>query len=110
MQKVMLQLEATRELSVTDIPELSDLYKCRIPIRLQTPGCAFKSMMMDFAPLEHAFMYRMIRFPIVVPQDDKSQDRSKITSEDAILLVQQFNATGVYGLGSKRAEAKLVAW
>jgi len=76
------------------ISELSDLYKCRIPLRIKTPGCIFKSKLIEFASLEHAFMYRMIRFPVVDIPDTGCANT--ISAEDAIIFVQQFSSDGIF--------------
>jgi len=76
------------------ICELSDLYKCRIPLRIKTPGCIFKSKLIEFASLEHAFMYRMIRFPVVDIPDTGCANT--ISAEDAIIFVQQFSSDGIF--------------
>jgi len=78
------------------VSELSDLYECKIPVRIKTPGCVFKSKLIDFASLEHAFMYRMIRFPIVDMIDTGCENALSISAEDAMIFVQQFCFNGVF--------------
>jgi len=83
------------------VPELSDLYPCSIRMRVKTPGTARKSTVMNFASLEHAFMYRMIRFPLVNSQttvtDESGADCAlTISANDASMFLHQFEAGGVF--------------
>jgi hypothetical protein len=80
------------------IRELSDLYPCRLPIRIKTPGYLKKSTVIVFASLEHAFMYRMIRFPVISPSDAVIDSNIlQITAQDAMLFMKQFEPDGVFG-------------
>ena len=81
----------------TCIRELSDLHLCKLPVRIKSPGWIKKSTVIQFASLEHAFMYRMIRFPVIspggaVPGDDVLQ----ITADDAMMFIKQFEPDGVF--------------
>jgi len=83
------------------VPELSDLYPCCIRLRIKTPGTAQKSRMINFASLEHAFMYRMIRFPFVdshtlVPDESGTDCQLTISANDASVFLNQFEAGGVF--------------
>ena len=83
------------------VPELSDLYPCCIRVRIKTPGTARKSRVLNFASLEHAFMYRMIRFPFVdshtlVTDDSGTDCQLTISAGDASLFLDQFEAGGVF--------------
>jgi hypothetical protein len=81
----------------TSIRELSDLYPCRLPIRIKTPGCIKKSTKIVFASLEHAFMYRMVRFPVISPSSTPVDGNTlQITAEDAMLFMRQFEPDGVF--------------
>ena len=74
--------------------ELSDLHSCRLPVRIKTPGWIKKSTVIQFASLEHAFMYRMIRFPIIAVASDDPQ--LQITADDAMTFMKQFEPDGVF--------------
>jgi len=39
------------------VRELSDLYACKIPVYIKEPGCAQTRVLVDFASLEHAFVF-----------------------------------------------------
>jgi len=81
--------------------ELSDLYPCLMPVRVKTPGLDRKSTVVRFASLEHAFMYRMIRFPVIGGSSTVLNVRKEtvsltITAEDAKLFLNQFESDGVF--------------
>jgi hypothetical protein len=81
--------------------ELSDLYSCVVPVRVKTPGLDRKSTVVRFASLEHAFMYRMIRFPVIGGSSTVLNAADKtitliITAEDAELFLRQFESGGVF--------------
>jgi len=56
-----------------------------------------KSTVIQFASLKHAFMYRMIRFPVISPSGAvASDDVLQITAEDAMMFMKQFEPDGVF--------------
>ena len=81
----------------TCIRELSDLHLCKLPVRIKSPGWIKKSTVIHFASLEHAFMYRMIRFPVISPSGTAhTDDLFKITADDAMMFIKQFEPDGVF--------------
>lgn len=81
------------------IRELSDLYMCKIPMHIKTPGCIDKHAFVEFASLEHAITYQRIGFPLVA--DAHNGACAMLVSlpvivSDAMVFVHQFQADGVF--------------
>ena len=81
------------------VRELSDLYACKMPVYIKDPGCAQTRVLVDFASLEHAFVFLKWGFPVVSEPPSYAADIPRpllITRADAILYVHQFKLGGVF--------------
>jgi len=82
--------------------ELSDLYACRIPCRVKTPGGPIKTQKITFGSFEHAWnVLRFVRFPVVgtvhqISTVESMSQTFEVSFTNATLFIRQFEEDGVF--------------